>query len=268
MGIVKILNEVTSKKDDNKNKKTQQQNESKKDDDMKRKKNAKKDTSFEKKVEMIREKTAAELQTIIPKMYPELFNGLGKIGTPHKIEVKEDASPVIHPPRKIPASLRDKLKDELDKMERAGVIRKVEEPTEWVNLMVVVEKPNGQLRICLDPGNLNKVIKREHYQLLTFEDIASRLSGVKVFPKLDANKGYWQVPLDEESIKMTTYNTPYGRYQFLRLSYGIHSAQEVFHKKISQSFENESQVETDVDDILTWGKDNNDHDVCLIRCLE
>ena len=188
MGIVKILNEVTSKKDDNKNEKTQQQNESKKDDDMKRKGNAKKDTSFEKKVEMIRGQTADELQTFIPKMYPELFNGLGKIGTPHKIEVKEDASPVIHPPRTIPASLRDKLKDELDAMERAGVIRKAEAPTEWVNSMVVVKKPNVQLRICLDPRDLNKVIKREHYQLPTFEEIASRLSGAKVLQTKDIGK--------------------------------------------------------------------------------
>ena len=108
--------------------------------------------------------------------------------------------------------LRQKLKKELDNMEKTGVIRKVDEPTEWVNSMVVVEKPNGELRICLDPRNLNKAIKREYYQLPTFEEISSRLSGAKVFTKLDANKGYWQIPLDESSIKLTTFNTPFGRY--------------------------------------------------------
>ena len=53
-----------------------------------------------------------------------------------------------------------KLKKELDSMEKTGVIRKVDEPTEWVNLMVVVEKHNGELRICLDLKDLNKEIKR------------------------------------------------------------------------------------------------------------
>ena len=77
------------------------------------------------------------------------------------------------------------------------MIIKVEEPTNWVNSLVVVEKANGQLRLCLDPRNLNKVLKREHYQLPTFEEISTRLAGATHFTKLDANKGYWQIPLDE-----------------------------------------------------------------------
>ena len=76
-------------------------------------------------------------------------------------------------------------------MEKTGVIRKADEPTEWVSLVVVVEKPNGELRICLYPRVLNKEIKREYYQFLTFEEIGSRLSGAKVFTKIDAYKGYW-----------------------------------------------------------------------------
>ena len=77
------------------------------------------------------------------------------------------------------------------------VIRRVDKPTEWVNALVVIEKPKSQkLRICLDPRPLNKVIQREHFQLSTIEDITSRLTGAKVSSKLDANHGYWQIPLD------------------------------------------------------------------------
>ena len=147
-------------------------------------------------------------------------------------------------------------------------MRKVDESTEWVNSMVVAEKPNGDLRVCQDPRDLNKAIKREYYQLPTFEEIASRLSGAKIFTKLDANKGYWQIPLDENSIKLTTFNTPFGRYQYTRLPYGIHSAREVFQKRVSQSFDGIQQVETDIDDILIWGQKDKDHDFQLIRCLE
>ena len=96
-------------------------------------------------------------------------------------------SPVVHPPRKKLIDLLEKLKKELDSFEKTDVIRKVDEPTEWVNSMVVVKKPSGESRICLNPRDLNKEIKREYYQLPTFEEIASRLSGEKVFIKIDAN---------------------------------------------------------------------------------
>lgn len=73
----------------------------------------------------------------------------------------------MNPPRKIPAALRKRVKKALQDMEDNGVIRKVDEPTDWVSSMVIVEKPNKKLRICLDPRNLNKAIKREHFQLPT-----------------------------------------------------------------------------------------------------
>ena len=115
----------------------------------------------------------------------------------HHIKLKEDISPKVHPPRKIPANLQEMIKEELDNMEKTGVIRKINEPTEWVNSMVVVEKASGGLRICLDPGDLNKAIKKEYYQLPTFKEIASRLSGAKLFMKLNANKGCWRTLLDK-----------------------------------------------------------------------
>ena len=99
---------------------------------------------------------------------------------------------------------------------------------------MLVEKPDGSLRIFLDPRGLKKVIKRNYYQLATFDDTADRLTGATTFTKLDVNKGYWQIPLDEQSSKLTTAKTAYGRYCFLQLPYGLHSAQEVFYKRISQ----------------------------------
>jgi hypothetical protein len=153
-------------------------------------------------------------------------------------------------------------------MEKTGVITRVDEPTEWVNSLVVVEKPNGQLRLCLDPRDLNKAIKREHYQLPTFEEISTRLCGANNFTKLDANKGYWQIPLDKDSSMLTTMNTPFGRFRFTRLPYGIHSAQEVFHKRINQCFDDLRFVETDIDDILIWGTKDVSHDENLIKCLD
>ena len=66
----------------------------------------------------------------------------------------------MHPPGKISASLWEKIQEESDNIEKTGVIRKIAEPTEWVNSMVVVEKPSGGQKICLDPRDLKKTIKR------------------------------------------------------------------------------------------------------------
>ena len=154
-------------------------------------------------------------------------------------------------------------------MEADEVVVKVDKPTEWVHNPVIVEKTNGKLRICLDPRELNKYLKREHFQLPTWEEIASRLAGAKYFSKLDANQGYWQITLDEESSRLTTFNTPFGRYRFLRMPFGIHSAQEVFHKRISQHFEDLEGVETDIDDILVWGTTMRDMIAdCALRWSE
>ena len=72
-------------------------------------------------------------------------------------------------------------------MEKDGVISKVTSPTEWVNSLVTVEKPYGALTVCLDPRDLNKSLKREHFQLATWEEISRRISGARHFTKLDAN---------------------------------------------------------------------------------
>ena len=75
----------------------------------------------------------------------------------------------------------------------------MDRPTDWVNSLVIAEKKDGNLRLCLDPRDLNKVIKREHYKIPTVEEIASTLTGKSVFSILDEKDGFWQIPLDEES---------------------------------------------------------------------
>lgn len=79
------------------------------------------------------------------------------------------------PPRRVPVALRDHIKEKLDEMVASGILAPVTEPTEWVSSMLVIVKPNN-LRICLDPSDLNKAICREHYQMPTVEEVATRLS--------------------------------------------------------------------------------------------
>ena len=82
--------------------------------------------------------------------------------------------------------------------------------------------------MCLDPTDLNRAIKRPIYPLPIIEEVLPKLNNAKVFSLLDAKKGYWQVELDEKSSYMTTFNTPIGRYRWLRLPFGVCSASEEY----------------------------------------
>ena len=202
--------------------------------------------------------------------YQEIFEGLGCLPCTYKIKLKEDATPVIHAPRRVPAPLRERLKKELERMCQLQVITKVEEPTEWVNSMVCVDKNNAknELRICMDPGDLNQNIKREHYQIPKREEIASEMAGAQYFSKLDAAQGFWQIKLDDESSRYCTFNTPFGRYRFLRMPFGIISASEIYHRAMDNILEGLEGVRCYVDDVVIWGSTLLEHNERLTKVLQ
>ena len=147
-------------------------------------------------------------------------------------------------------------------MESRGIITKLKEgePTAWVNSLVYRRKPNGKLRICLDPKDLNKAISREHHVIPTLEEILPKLSGAKYFSIVDAKCGYWNVELDQESSYLTTFNSPFGRYRFLRMPFGLRMSQDVFQAKIDQTFEGCEGTIGIADDIVIFGKSEQEHD--------
>ena len=207
-------------------------------------------------------------ETIIEE-YADVFTGLGCVtNTLHHIKLDPAHTPVVHPPRRVPAAMRQKVKDELERMERLEVIERVHEPTDWVNSMVTATKSNGKLRICIDPRDLNKAIKREHYPMPTIEDVLTRIPKAKVFSVLDATSGYWQIQLDESSAKLCTFNTPFGRYMFKRLPFGVSSAQDVFQAIMTDIFGDIEGVEVVVDDLLIWAENDEQHDTILRKTLD
>lgn len=140
----------------------------------------------------------------ILKEFEGLFSGLGCMPGYHHIQVDPSVKSVVHAPRKVPVALKESIIEELHRMEDLNVIERQTEPTDWVSSMVTVVKTD-KIRICIDPQDLNKAIKREHYPLLTVEEVMSNMPNAKVFFVLDANQGFWQIKLDNESSKISVF---------------------------------------------------------------
>ena len=153
-------------------------------------------------------------------------------------------------------------------METAGVISKVDKPTQWCASMVTVPKKSGDVRICVDLKPLNESVLWEVRPMQKVDETLAQLAGAALFSKLDVNSGFWQIPLAEESRSLTTFVTPFGRYRFNKLPFGISSAQELFQKWISKVLEGLDGVVCQVDDVLDFGKDQAEHDTQVIAALE
>ena len=133
------------------------------------------------------------------KRYSDVFKGLGCLGDEYHIELDPTVSPVQHVPRRVPVAMKHRLKSKLEELTKQGIITKVQEPTPWISNIVKIMKP-GKVRVCIDPRDLNKAIKRPKYQMPTVEEILPTLAQAKIFTVLDAKDGFHQVKLDEASL--------------------------------------------------------------------
>ena len=188
-------------------------------------------------------------------LFPELFDGICCVNTLYRIKLTDDTQPVKHTTRRVPESVRPKVKHELDRLVQEVMIKLVKCPTCWVNSLVCVTKPNGELRLCLDPKYLNKYIKRPHYYSPTINDVLPDLCGSKYFSTLDARSGCW--------------NTPgYGIFCFKRLLFGLVSSHDLFQKVMDDTLLGSNNAKPVADDIKIHGKNELEHDLHLWEVLD
>ena len=203
------------------------------------------------------------------KQFPKVLQGLGTLGEEYQIQLKEGAVPyAIYTPRHVVIPLRSKVQEELKWMEIAGVISRVDEPTQWCAGMVTVPKRSGDVQICMDLKPLNKSMLREVHPMPKVDETLAQLPGAALFSKLDANSGFWQIPQAKESGSLTTFVTSFGRYHFNKLPFGISSTPELFQKRMSKFLEGLDGVVCQVDDVLVFGKDQAEHDARVTAALE
>ena len=224
-----------------------------------------------KRIHVINKDKAVEKTTMnsdIILEYDDVFQGVGCLPVEYEIKLADNAIPVIHPARKVPHALKPRLRAKLDELEKDNIIQRVTKPTEWVSSLVIIEKKDKSLRLCLDPKDLNKYISREHQYIPTRSEILSEMAGATVFTKLDASQAFYQIPLANKSTKLCTFNTPFGRYCFNRLCFGLSSASEVMHRTIAQLIDGIEGVKSIHDDIIIWGKGNAEHNQRVRRVLD
>ena len=217
-----------------------------------------------------------EVQEVSPttgfrEEFPKLFQGLGKLKTEYKISVDETVKPFcLYTARKIPHPLLPKVKEEIQYMHKQGVISEVTGPVEWCSGIVPVPKatdPTGGVRVCSDLTMLNRAVKREVHPMKSVDESLAQLAESLYYTKLDANRGFWQLPLSPESRLLTTFITPFGRYCFNRLPFGISSAPEIFQREMSKILDNTEGVICHMDDILVHAKTLEDHDARVREVL-
>jgi len=198
----------------------------------------------------------------------DIFTGMGSFPDEVSIKLNNEAKSKICPARRVPYAIKNKLKETLNELVSLGIIEEVNEPCEWVSNMVIVEKKDKSLRICLDPSELNKYIIREVYQIPSLEEIKIELTNKKYFSVLDVKSGFYHMVLDKVSSKIFNFSTPYGIYRFKRLPFGVSSAPELFQKSMYKYFGDINGVVLYFDDVLVCAQTKEEHDKILEKVME
>jgi len=200
--------------------------------------------------------------------FPQQFDTIGCFDGEVTLHLKDDAKPFIAAPRKCSIHMKARIKAELDDMENKSIIRRVDEHSDWCSNVCFVTKKDNSLRVCLDPKQLNENLKRCPHKIPTLEELNPMFDGAKYFSKLDAKAGYWSCKLAEESQLLTTFRSPLGqRYCFIRMPFGLNTAQDDFQRNMDEILENLQGVVGIADDVCVTGRTEEDHDQNLMNLM-
>ena len=145
-------------------------------------------------------------------------------------------------------------------MEYLEIIAPVTRPTEWVLLLTYPKKPDGSLRICLDPQNLNKAIIREHYKAPSLEEVWHQLSGATVFSIMDVKDGFLEYSFGHPLLLFDNL-----QYRFLRMPFGLKMLQDVFKMRIDSITDRLPCIISKHDNICIFHKTQQQHGKNLLQ---
>jgi len=162
--------------------------------------------------------------------FSTLFSDLpGKTSvTYHHIEIKPGAKPIRRSPYSVNPQKADLIRDELEKMKQIRVIEESNSP--WASPVVLIPKPDGSIRFCIDYRKVNDITVPDAHPMLRIDDLIDKIGTAKFMTKIDLTRGYWQCPLDEESVPVSAFVTPHGQFQWRFMPFGLRNAPATFQR--------------------------------------
>ena len=172
-----------------------------------------------------REEHVKELQ----KEFPDVFDSKpGRTGVCKLVIQTGEAPPIASMPYRVPDKLKEGVKQEVEKLVELGVV--VASTSPWASPIVPVPKQDGALRLCIDYRKLNSITQPDPYYMVTLDEILERVGGSKCVSKIDLCKGFYQIEVEEESVAKTAFVTPFGKFEFKRMPFGLRNAPSIFQR--------------------------------------
>ena len=190
-------------------------------------------------------------------------------GVEHVIKTSNHP-PIKQSPHRVPFALRKQISDMVQDMLRDGIIQESASP--WTSPVVMVRKKDGTMRFCVDYRRLNAITRKDVFPLPRIDDLLEQLSGKYLFSTFDAHRGYWQIPVSDDSRPKTAFATHEGLYEFRVMPFGLCNAPATFQRLMQRILSGmNSFCNVYIDDILIFSRNPEEHQEHLeqvFRCLE
>ena len=211
-----------------------------------------------------------DLQDILAR-YPQNFTGLGKLKDyKAKLHVDSSIKPVNVPSYSFPYHLQHRAQLAIDEMIQNDVIEEhpSNEPAPWVSNSVLSPKDDGSVRVTMNAKNVNKALISSNIPIPKHEDIKTKLSGARIFSKMDLKSAFWQVELDEGSRYLTVFHANDKLYRYKRLTMGLSPSQGELTVALRPVFGDIPNVHVIHDDVIIGTKTDEEHKTAVTQCME
>lgn len=185
-----------------------------------------------------------------------------------QIPIDDSQKPVSQPYRRIPIPIEEKIEIKIKELLESDIIEEVHGPSKWISPIVPILKDNGELRLCVDMRRANMAIMRENHPLPSMEHLLPKIRKAEYFTKLDIKNAFHQVELHPDSRHITTFISSKGLYRYKRLMFGITCAPELFQKILEKMLLKCDGAINFIDDILVYGRTEQEHDLRLQEVLQ